>query len=665
MSSDSWRAQVQRAPRSALITIKNYTHFPLARVNYNLQSGAFRLFPQEIIPPYAEVQFASTNKGVLSGTDGTVIYKALISQLEVSFAFWFRNPFVDPRQAKCTVEQSNLASKFQIQQTEVSDNHYEVTWCIYTTLTKEEATPLDASDLEATEDQAWMKEQTKASRSVTVTVRNSTQTSFYRKKFELNRGSWTCLPPDVFLPGKTASFGAKGSSLMTGTTGRVVYQSEASNETLEIFYDNPFIGEIQVVHSRPLDFRLDVAYRKQEHLRITVGIFPVSESAEVEKETDADAAVLSSSPSSSASSALPLHKVQPSAATAPKSTPQLESTSTTQKTPATARSPRLPSNQLVSGEEDEEDATIAATARRDSRSSIDSNTPRSKSRRQLQDDSTPAVPKLRRQGTSEKLASSSARVSLDLVHNAARFRLFGVPLAVIVEKENLGENVPKIVSEICSHISDHGSESVGLFVQPGMLREVLAIRAEYERGDASSPDLSRYQLHSVATVLKMFFRELPTPLIPPKQHSAFIEFVATDTPLPIPAHQFYTKFVSTLPIGHKETFRTVFKMLKVMGSSPACDLGYEDSGVVFAPIISPDSSTSQRMGQWTGAIVARAITTALECFDDIDFGAQPEPNKEQEITPSMMMSTSPKLKSRSSSRSDSSKSKGSPKTQRG
>jgi hypothetical protein len=335
----------------------------------------------------------------------------MISQLDVSFSFWFRNPFVDPRQAKCTVEQSNLAPKFQIQQTEVSDNHYEVTWCIYTTLTKEEATPLDVSGLEATEDQAWMKEQTKASRSVTITVRNSTSASFYRKKFELNRGSWTCLPPDVFLPGKTVSFGAKGSSLMTGTTGRVVYQSETSNEALEIFYDNPFIGDIQVVHSRPIDFRLDVAYRKQEHLRVNVGIFPVSESAEMEKEMGAEAAVVSSSPSSSASSALPLHKIQTSVATKQSN---IAESSVQQKTPTTARSTRLPPNQLVSGEEDEEDATIAATSRRESRTSMDASSPRSKSRRQVADDASPVVPKLRRQGTSEKLTSSSSRVSLDL-----------------------------------------------------------------------------------------------------------------------------------------------------------------------------------------------------------------------------------------------------------
>ena len=56
---------------------------------------------------------------------------------------------MDPRQAKCTIDPSALLPKFQIQQTENADNHYEVTWCIYTTLTKEEAPPVDATELEA------------------------------------------------------------------------------------------------------------------------------------------------------------------------------------------------------------------------------------------------------------------------------------------------------------------------------------------------------------------------------------------------------------------------------------------------------------------------------------------------------------------------------------
>lgn len=86
----------------------------------------------------------------MAGTDGTVVYKAMVSRPEISFSFWFRNPVIDPRQAKCSVDQQALQSKFQIQQLEVADNHYEVTWCIYTTLTKEDAPPTAASEIEQT-----------------------------------------------------------------------------------------------------------------------------------------------------------------------------------------------------------------------------------------------------------------------------------------------------------------------------------------------------------------------------------------------------------------------------------------------------------------------------------------------------------------------------------
>lgn len=271
-----------------------------------------------------------------------------------------------------------------------------------------------------------MKEQSKSSRSVTVTVKNATNNSFYRKKFELTRGSWTCLPPDVFLPGKTASFGARGSSLMTGTTGRVVYQSENSSEAIELFYDNPFLGEVQVIHSRPLDFRLDVDYRKQEHLRITVSIHPLTDSGEVESqaailETDP----ISSSPSSSTGSALPLHKVanqqQQQQQQQPTAQPQKSSPRDVSLSTKGSRK-RIPSpaQHLGSGEEDEDDALHVSALSR-SPDSDSGKASRSKSRAAVPEGSSP---KLRRQGTSDKLGSSSSRVSLDLVHNAARFVRF-------------------------------------------------------------------------------------------------------------------------------------------------------------------------------------------------------------------------------------------------
>lgn len=76
------------------------------------------------------------------------MFKALVTQPDVTFTFWFRSPFVDPRQSRCTIDPPAWANKFQIQHSEVLDNHYEVTWSIYTTLTKLEAPPANVAEVE-------------------------------------------------------------------------------------------------------------------------------------------------------------------------------------------------------------------------------------------------------------------------------------------------------------------------------------------------------------------------------------------------------------------------------------------------------------------------------------------------------------------------------------
>ena len=105
-------------------------------------------------------------------------------------------------------------------------------------------------------------------------------------------------------------------------------------------------------------------------------------------------------------------------------------------------------------------------------------------------------------------------------------RLFGVPLSVVVEKEAREDRVPRLIAETCRHLTTYGggSQSEGLFVQPGALKEILALRSEYERGDDAGPDLASFKATSIATVIKMYLRELPLPLIPINLQNQFLSF---------------------------------------------------------------------------------------------------------------------------------------------
>lgn len=60
-------------------------------------------------------------------------------------------------------------------------------------------------------------------------------------------------------------------------------------------------------------------------------------------------------------------------------------------------------------------------------------------------------------------------------------------------------------------------------MKPGSYYLVKQLRMEFDKG--SPVDLGRFSLHSVGTVLKMFLRELPVPIIPPKMSKYFIAFM--------------------------------------------------------------------------------------------------------------------------------------------
>lgn len=85
------------------------------------------------------------------------------------------------------------------------------------------------------------------------------------------------------------------------------------------------------------------------------------------------------------------------------------------------------------------------------------------------------------------------------------------------------------------------------------------------------------------------------------------------------AAEYYSSFFAAMPIGHKNTCRLLLETLKILCTSEGSDLGVEEAGIVFSPILCPDNSAQP--GQWSGAIASRAITAILSCFDDINFDA--------------------------------------------
>uniref|UniRef100_A0A8C7YYN9 Si:ch211-247j9.1 n=1 Tax=Oryzias sinensis TaxID=183150 RepID=A0A8C7YYN9_9TELE len=73
--------------------------------------------------------------------------------------------------------------------------------------------------------------------------------------------------------------------------------------------------------------------------------------------------------------------------------------------------------------------------------------------------------------------------------------------------------VPIVVEQCVNFIRERGLQEVGLFRQPGRNSLVRELQEAFDSGERPSFD-STTDVHSVASLLKLYLRQLPEPLVP-------------------------------------------------------------------------------------------------------------------------------------------------------
>jgi len=100
--------------------------------------------------------------------------------------------------------------------------------------------------------------------------------------------------PTCFPLGSVLQFSHDSTTYLSGTKAQVTYAPEGtsfhgyislcfltsllqtdSDDVIEITYDNPFLGELQIKSSQPQRFKIDLSYKRQEHLKLAVKITPI------------------------------------------------------------------------------------------------------------------------------------------------------------------------------------------------------------------------------------------------------------------------------------------------------------------------------------------------------------------------------------------------------
>jgi len=101
------------------------------------------------------------------------------------------------------------------------------------------------------------------------------------------------------------------------------------------------------------------------------------------------------------------------------------------------------------------------------------------------------------------------------------YLIFGGTLEEQAQKE--GTKIPKVVEECIKEIEKRGVETEGIYRLSGNTAVVNKLKAMYNRGEPVSFDDDSVDLPVIASLIKLYFRELKDTLIPTRMYDSFMD----------------------------------------------------------------------------------------------------------------------------------------------
>ncbi|KAF9581136.1 hypothetical protein BGW38_001957 [Lunasporangiospora selenospora] len=117
-------------------------------------------------------------------------------------------------------------------------------------------------------------------------------------------------------------------------------------------------------------------------------------------------------------------------------------------------------------------------------------------------------------------------IASDLTKPGGVSQIFGLPLeeAARLSRISLSLGIPAVVTRCIEYLDIMGVEEVGLYRVPGSTSNVARLKAMFDQGidyDFLQKGNTPQSPHDVATLLKLYLRELPCPVIPPEIMPAY------------------------------------------------------------------------------------------------------------------------------------------------
>uniref|UniRef100_A0A671YFZ0 ABR activator of RhoGEF and GTPase n=1 Tax=Sparus aurata TaxID=8175 RepID=A0A671YFZ0_SPAAU len=189
---------------------------------------------------------------------------------------------------------------------------------------------------------------------------------------------------------------------------------------------------------------------------------------------------------------------------------------------------------------------------------------------------------------------TSRDLSLKRTPSKKQSGVFGVKINVVTKRER--SKVPYIVRQCIEEVEKRGIDEVGIYRISGVATDIQALKTAF---DTNTKDilmmLSDMDINAIAGTLKLYFRELPEPLLTDQMRASELKISLSD---PAAKENCMMHLLRSLPDPNLMTFLTLLEHLKrVAEKEPINKMSLHNLATVFGPTLLRPSESETTKGQ--------------------------------------------------------------------
>lgn len=203
--------------------------------------------------------------------------------------------------------------------------------------------------------------------------------------------------------------------------------------------------------------------------------------------------------------------------------------------------------------------------------------------------------------------------------------MFGTELIVQLMREKRGPlKVPNILEKCTDFLLAYGLREVGVFRLPGRQTTIRELKTQFECGE--NPVIpADTEVHTVASLLKLYLRELPSPLVPYAQYPNFLsaakELDMSNNAVIIATFQ---RLINELPFANAYVLSYLCEFLmKVQQHSDVNKMTINNLAVVFGPNFLADKNDDNPME--SSSLLSKVAVMLIENYKEIFFHLSTKP----------------------------------------